>query len=189
MRENPILLDIPDHFETARLLIRVPRLGEGEVTNAAVRESIDKLRLWLKWAQRVPTLAESEARNRRELAAFLTREYLHFKIWRKEDGQFVGGIGLNPDWSIPSFEMGYWVRTRLQGHGYITEAVKGLADYAFEHLEAQRLEIICDPLNHRSAAVAERADFRLEARLANSWRTPQGELTDSLIYSKITKTV
>lgn len=185
MIENPILLDFPDRFETERLLLRAPQPGEGAVTQAAIRESIAKLRPWLKWAQRVPTVEECEIRVRREQAAFLAREDLNFKIWRRADNAFVGGIGLRPDWSVPSFEIGYWLRTSMQGQGHMTEAVVGITHYAFARLKAQRLEILCDPRNTRSAAVAERAGFTLEAHLPKSWRDAKGELTDSLLYARI----
>ena len=39
--DKPILLDFPDSFETERLLLRAPRVGDGAVMNAALIESID----------------------------------------------------------------------------------------------------------------------------------------------------
>jgi RimJ/RimL family protein N-acetyltransferase len=185
MIEHPILLDIPERFETNRLLNRAPQVGEGATIHPAIIESIDNLRPWLNWAQHTPTLTDSEIRVRRERAEFLARKYLHFYLWRKADAQFVGGLFIKPDWSIPAFEIGYWQRTSMQGHGYMAEALTGLAEFAFQHLRAQRLEVFCDTRNTRSAAVAERAGFRLEAQLTKSWRNGQGELTDSLLYVRI----
>ena len=185
MIENPILLDIPEQFETERLMIRAPRSGEGEIIHAAIHESIDHLRPWLTWAQHLPTVEESELRVRGDRAAFLARESLQFHLWRKRDDLFVGGLFLRPDWSIPSFEIGYWLRTTMQGHGYMAEALTGLVAFAFEHLQARRLEVFCNPRNTPSAAVAERAGFRLEAQMTKSWRNGRGELTDSLLYVRI----
>lgn len=183
---KPTLLNLPDQFETERLLIRVPQPGEGAVRFAGVMESVAELRPWTFIAQREVTLEDSEARCRRDRADFLARNSFQFHIWRKADGEFVGNIFLMPfDWNIPSFEMGYWMRTGLTGNGYITEAVRGLADYGFTHLGAQRLELFCDPRNSRSAAVAERAGFTLEARMIRSWRGPLGELCDSLMYVQV----
>lgn len=48
---DPILRDIPDHFETERLLIRVPRAGDGPVLLDAIQESIVELREWMDWAR------------------------------------------------------------------------------------------------------------------------------------------
>ena len=44
-------------------------------------------------------------------------------------------FGVAPiDWSVPKFEIGYWVGTRFARKGYITEAVKRIERFAFEQL-------------------------------------------------------
>jgi RimJ/RimL family protein N-acetyltransferase len=188
MNRDPILLVFPDQFETERLIIRPPRPGDGAAMNAAIRESIDALRPWMPWAQDVPLVEESESLARRKAAQWLTREDLMLTLWRKDDGLFVGGSGMHRiDWSVPCVEIGYWVRTSLEGQGYITEAVHGITAFAFEHLKAQRIEIRCDARNARSAAVAERAGYRLEARLHHHMRGVDGTLRDTLLYTKLAK--
>lgn len=75
-------------------------------------------------------------------------------LFLKETGALVGGSGLHRiDWSVPKFEIGYWCRTRFAGHGYITEAVRGLGAFAFDQLGTRRVEILCDSRNHRSVRV------------------------------------
>ncbi len=161
------------------------RPGDGPAINQAIRESLNELRPWMPWAQSVPTIEESEAFARRAAAQWLTRENLSMCLFRQPDGLFVGGSGLHRmDWSVPRFEIGYWVRTSLQGQGYITEAVRGITDFAFSVLKAQRIEIRCDARNTRSAAVAERAGYALEARLHHDTRAPDGSLRDTLIYAR-----
>jgi RimJ/RimL family protein N-acetyltransferase len=181
-----ILLDLPDQFETERLLLRVPLPGEGAIRFAAIEESVDEIRPWTFVAQTELTLSDSEARCRRDRANFMAREQFQFHIWRKEDGAFVGNIFLRSrDWNIPCFEIGYWQRTSMAGSGYMSEAARGLAEYGFTYLGAKRLELFCDPRNRRSAAVAERAGFTLEARLVRDWRGPKGDLVDSLLYVQL----
>jgi RimJ/RimL family protein N-acetyltransferase len=98
----------------------------------------------------------------------------------------VGGSGLHRiDWSVPRFEIGYWCRTGFAGHGYITEAVRGITRLAFDHLGARRLEIRSDPLNRRSASVAERVGFRLEGELRNAELGADGEPRNTLVFSMI----
>jgi RimJ/RimL family protein N-acetyltransferase len=182
---NPLLLDFPDQFETERLIIRAPRAGDGPAANAAIHESARELQAWMPWAQTLPTVEETEAHLRGAAARFLTREDLPLVLWRKSDGVFVGGSGLHRiDWSVPSMEIGYWVRTSLSGQGYVTEAVIGITRFAFEHLGAQRIEIRCDARNTRSAAVAERAGYTLEARLHHQARDVDGGLRDTLVYTR-----
>ncbi len=182
---DPILLDIPDQFETERLIIRAPRAGDGPACNAAIRESLDELRPWMPWAEPVPSVEDTETVHRRAAARWLTREELPLALFRKEDGLFVGGSGLHRiDWSVPRMEIGYWIRTSLSGQGYITEAVNGITAFAFDVLGAQRLEIRCDARNRRSAAVAQRAGFTLEGRLHHHMKAPDGSLRDTLVYAR-----
>lgn len=62
---NPILLAIPERFESERLIIRAPLLDDGPMVNAAVSVSIGELRPWMPWARTVPTgVAEQNIRRR-----------------------------------------------------------------------------------------------------------------------------
>ena len=92
---------------------------------------------------------------------------------------------LRIDWEVPKFEIGYWLRTRFAGQGYMTEAVGCITDFAFDRLGARRVEIRCDSLNRRSARVAERAGFCLEGELRNAEVGPGGEPRHTLVYSMI----
>ncbi len=180
---NPLLLNLPDHLETERLLIRAPRPGEAAVIYAAIIESLDNLRQWMLWAHEEQTLQAVEASSRGAIAMFQSREFLRFRLFRKRDGQYVGMSEIHSfDWSVPRCEIGYWVRTSMQGQGYITEGVSALTDFALTTLGANRVEIRCNARNRRSAAVAERAGFTLEARLHHYERDVGGELRDTLIY-------
>lgn len=183
---DPILRDIPETFETPRLLVRTPRPGDGAEINAAVRESIGELRPWMDWVRGpLPTVEETEALVRRAQARFLTREALDFNAYRKETGELVAKLGVpRLDWSVPKFELGYWIRTRFGGQGLMTEAVGGLVAFGFETLGAWRIEIRCDPRNTRSAAVAERLGFALEGVLRNDQRAPDGSLRDTAVYAR-----
>lgn len=184
--ENPILLDFPDHFETERLLIRAPKAGDAPPIHAAIQESLDHLKPWMPWAREDETVEELEAFLRQMAARFLLREDLPLMLWRKSDGLYVGGSGLHRmDWSIPRFEIGYWVRASLEGQGYISEAVNGITQFAFDVLAAERVEIRCDSRNARSAAVAQRVGYTLEGRLRHEDRDPKGELRDTLVFSKL----
>ena len=115
---------------------------------------------------------------------FLARTDLPLLLFLKGDGTFVGSSGLHRgDWAVPKFEIGYWCRTRFEGQGYITEAVRGITRFAFETLGINRLEIRCDALNLRSRRVAERAGYCLEAELRHDAVTPDGALRNTLIFA------
>lgn len=183
---DPILLDIPERFESERLIIRAPMRGDGQALNEAVRESAAELRPWMPWAQTIPTVDETEANVRRARLKFLERSDLRLMLVHRETGQLVGSSGLHRiDWQARRFEIGYWVRTSWAGQGYITEAVDAITGFAVRELLANRIEIRCDSRNARSAKVAQRLGFKLEGELRNECTDVYGELRDTKIYAKV----
>lgn len=183
---NPLLLEIPESFDTDRLTIRAPRPGDGAELNAAVLESQAELKPWMPWAQTLPTADESEANIRQAVARFIAREDLRLLLFLKGTGTLVGSSGLHRiDWNVPRFEIGYWLRTTYSGRGLMTEAVGGITAFAREKLGARRVEIRMADTNVRSWKVAERAGFPLEATLHHDKRLGDGTLSHSRIYAKI----
>jgi len=176
----------PALIETARLLIRPPRPGDGADVNAAIAETFDNLHRWIAWARCLPSVEESEERCRQAYAAFLAGEDIPLYVYRKDDGTFVAASGLHPRGrDVPKFEIGYWCRTSAQGHGYVTEAVRAITRVGFETMGANRVEIRCDPRNVPSRRVAERAGYRLEGELRNEQRAPDGGLRNTLVFARL----
>jgi len=180
----PILLDFPESFETERLLIRSPLFGDGPELHAAVTESMGELTPWMPWPKEHRTVDDSEASARRARVAFLQRSELRLHLYLKGTDTLVGSSGLQGiDWEVPKFEIGYWCRTGFTGRGYITEAVLGITEFAFDTLGARRVEIRCDSRNLPSTRVAERAGFELEGRLHNNEVGTDGRARDTLIFA------
>ncbi|AIQ45089.1 acetyltransferase [Paenibacillus sp. FSL R7-0273] len=183
---EPILLDIPEHFESRRLLIRPALWGDGAAVNEAVRESLKELRPWMPWADSLPTPDQSEASIRRSRLEFLERKDMRLLLFQKGTGILVGSSGLHRiDWQTRKFEIGYWVRTSYSRQGYITEAVQAIADFAVAELGANRIEIRCDARNVHSARVAERSGFTLEGILRNDKCDVDGQLRDTMIFARV----
>lgn len=183
---DPILRDFPEQFESERLLIRAPLAGDGADVHAAIAESIAELRPWMPWADAEQSIDDVEANVREARADFLARRDLRLHLYLLSDGSLVGSSGLvRNDWEVPRFEIGYWIRTGMTGNGLATEATRRIADFAFDDLGAERVEIWCDARNERSAAVAMRAGFGLEARLRHNRLGADGQLTDSLCFARL----
>lgn len=183
---DPILREFPYSFESKRLTIRGPLPGDGARVRTAVLESQAELKEWMPWAVTVSDEAESEARVRKGQTRFLAREDLWLMLLLKGTDTIIGGSGLHRiDWSVPKFEIGYWVRTSYARQGYISEAVAAISDFAFHQLGARRVEIRCDALNHRSAAVPQRLGFVHEATLKHEARHHlTNALRDTMIFAK-----
>ncbi len=185
MKFNPFLLDFPNQFQTERLVIRAPLHGDAPAVNPAINESLAHLRPWCDWAQMPESLEDTDAHLRLLAARFQSKDDLSMLIFR-QDGLFVGGCNLRePDWLLPSFRVEAWVRGSLLGQGYMTEALEGMAHFAFEFIGAVRLEARLDARNIRAKALAERTGFRLEGRLRRAMRDPQSQLRDVLLYARL----
>ncbi len=142
----------------------------------------------MPWAENHRTIQDSEESVRRARVRFLERSDLMLLLFLKGTGTLVGSSGLHRmDWTVPKFEIGYWCRSRFTGKGYITEAVCGISAFAFEALDARRLEIRCDSQNHRSVTVAEQSSFTPEGKLRNDARAPDGSMRDTLIFSSVSE--
>ncbi|MCA9236659.1 MAG: GNAT family N-acetyltransferase [Planctomycetales bacterium] len=176
---------IPTLIETERLLIRAVDPQYAVQMHEAVAESIDELRPWMPWAQTLSTLQEQQARMTDAAEIYARGEELQMLLFRRGDNALVGSSGLpRLDWEVPRFEIGYWRRTRFGGQGYVTEAVRAIADFAFRELGALRVEIWASSDNHASQRVAERAGFRREAVLAQHRRDPSGTVADSVVFAR-----
>ena len=171
-------------FETARMLVRAPREGDGAETTAAILETWDDLHATMPWARTEPTVEESEAFARKARGDFLERRELHLRAFLAGTETLVVCGGLHEvDWTVPSAEIGYWCRARFQGQGYVSEAVRAMLAYGFERLDMQRIAIHCDERNVRSRRVAERVGLTFEGVLRNEARDAQGALRNTLVFA------
>ena len=184
---NPILFDIPLPIYTPRLLLRPPQPGDGPELNRAIIESFDALSVWMPWAKTPPSIEDSEENVRRAYAKWILREDLRISIFDKTTGKLAGSSGLHRiNWDLPSFEIGYWVRTSFEGKGYITESTNALTQFAFKQLKAKRVEIRCNSKNERSIAVIKRLGFEYEGCLrSNDTHANSMESRDTVVYSRL----
>ncbi|RDW17189.1 GNAT family N-acetyltransferase [Oceanobacillus arenosus] len=184
---NPILIDFSHEFHTERLFIRMALPGDGKVVYDAMNASRQDLNKWLEFALFEQTLEQVEQMVREAHIHFLKRIELRFHIFHKKTGEFIGSASLHHiNWSVPKFEIGYWIDSRQSGKGYMLEAIEGLTFYAFYALRANRVEILCDSKNVKSRAIPERLGYTLEGTLRNdSMSIDRQELRDSCIYAKI----
>jgi aminoglycoside 6'-N-acetyltransferase len=120
------------------------------------------------------------------VAAFASQDpgaagWFQYAIERKVDGVHIGDIGVRLHDNLMEVDIGYTLAPVAQGHGYMTEALRGLLDHLFHERGLHRASAECDPRNLRSARLLERLGFRLEGhRRASAWL--HGEWADDLLY-------
>lgn len=84
----------------------------------------------------------------------------------------IGSIGGQPDLQNNAMGLGYVIGREWWGNGYVTEAVARLVDYFFDDVHVNRIEIGCDPENHKSQRIAEKLGFRSEGVSREALRLP-----------------
>ena len=184
---NPVLLDIADHIETERLLIRAPRPGDGSMLHASVLETLDDLRRYpasMPWAMEEQSVAKTEEYVRRGAANWVIRADFPMLLFRRDTGEHAGNCGIHRfNWQTRVFEVGWWCRKRCQGQGFITEAARAVTEFAFAQLGARRVWCGADDENVRSWRVAERAGFELEGTLKSERCDPDGTRRAMRVYA------
>jgi RimJ/RimL family protein N-acetyltransferase len=184
---NPVLLDIPDRLETERLLLRAPQPGDGAVVNASVLETLEDLRRFpasMIWVMDDQPVAKTEEFARRGAANWLVRADFPMLGFRRDTGEHVLNCGLHRfNWETRVFEIGWWCRKRFQGQGFVTEAARGVTEFAFRHLGARRVWCGADDENERSWRVAERLGFEHEGTLKSERCDPDGTRRTMRVYA------
>jgi RimJ/RimL family protein N-acetyltransferase len=139
------------------VLIRPCSADDALAMHAAVRESLTELIRWMPWCHPDYSLDETRSWLRVQVQAFNERKWFEFAI-TDVDGRYLGQCGLNQfDELNRRCNLGYWVRSSATGRGVATRAVTMLRDWAYEHTNLVRIEIVVADGNHASLRVAEKA--------------------------------
>lgn len=170
-------------LQTPRLRLRPWSPDDAPALVAAVTESLDHLRPWMRWAEAPPDLEATLAQLRR-LRADFDRDLDHtYGVFAADGGAIVGGCGLHGRLDAGALEIGYWVAARHGGRGLATELAGALTRAAFAVHRVHRVEIRCDPANHASARVAAKLGYRHEATLADRIERSDGSWRASMIWT------
>ena len=101
------------------------------------------------------------------------------------NGDIVGSAGVDISSKKNKIaEIAYWLSRDYNRRGIMTRAVHALEKFAFENMGVNRIEILMDVKNVRSAAVAKRCGYVCEGIRRQSYMF-RGELRDVFTYSKL----
>ncbi len=181
---DPHQLDPPTEFTSDRLFLRAYRPDDAALYFQVIRENWHHLYEFLPSnLEMLQDAAGAEAFIRWQNSEWQQRSLFIFSAWEKTLGRYIGETYLaNPDWHVPSLELGYFLVQANTGKGFATEAALATTRYAFEHLQVSRLDLQCRADNLPSQRVAERCGFRPEGCQRLRHRRKDGALVDRLWY-------
>ena len=170
---------LPGPILTDRLEVRRYEPADAPALFEAVDRDREALLPWLPWAA-FAHRSEADTRSflsdcRRGYASLDAPDFA-MGLFRRTDGELVGGTGLHRLLAqARQAEVGYWVAAAERGQGLCTEATAGLLSAAFTSQDnggwgLRRIVIHCAALNVRSARVCARLGLRTEAvHIADRW--------------------
>ena len=175
----------PEHFATARLIARRPRLEDAAAIFAAYAGDPEATR----------HLSFRTHRDVAGVATFLRDSAL--PAWRDARGHRpwmlclrgtdvpIGSIGLSLDDGKAMF--GYVLGRPHWGRGLMTEALRWLVDWSLAQPEIFRAWAFCDAENPASARVMEKAGMTREGVWRRWHRAPNlgAELRDCIVCAKV----
>ena len=157
----------PERLERDGTTLRRFSLDDAKELAEVVRANLDHLAAWMPWAyeEHARTVSTTLSGQRQRLAPTIAGYDDPAGSWDfaicAPDGAIIGtsGIVVRDDGRR---EIGYWLAADRTGRGHATHAARLLTDLWRTQHDEPRIEIRCDEANGASAAVARKADYRLE---------------------------
>jgi RimJ/RimL family protein N-acetyltransferase len=166
-------------FETPRLVLRAFRHADADDVFAIYADPEVFRHIPIGgWTQ----VDEAHQRIARAIEKMAANEHVELAIERREDRRVIGHILLfNIDRASRRGELGYALARSAWAHGFVTEALRPVVDWAFAETDLNRIEAVIDPRNGASARVLERLGFAQEGTQRERYIV-RGETKDAGLY-------
>lgn len=123
-----------------------------------IDDNREHLRKWLLWVDKRKSVQDFEL-----IIPLWITNYANnngFDAGIRYKGTLVGMIGLHfIDWKNKTTSIGYFISEDAQGKGIVTRSVKALANYLFDEMNLNRIEVEVAVNNRKSMAIPERLGF------------------------------
>jgi len=175
----------PLEIQTERLILRSARAGDGPALREAISVSLNEFFPWLSFSAELSDLETMERVSQLGQDEFQEGKSHVWRVW-EPSGLMVGTVDLHSlNHSVPSCEIGYWLRSDRTKQGLAQEFVTAAIKIAHETLKVRRIEARCDSRNEKSWRLAERLGFELEGTARHDSRDAAGELCSTRIYALV----
>lgn len=174
-------------IDCARLYLRPLQQGDWREWAALREDSREFLVPWEPtWAHDALTRGAFRRRVRAYDREWQQGTAYSLLIVRQEDDCLLGGVTLSNlrRGVAQSASLGYWIGASYVRRGFMTEALGGVLDFAFEELALHRIEAACLPSNEASQALLQRMGFNEEG-YARGFLRINGRWQDHLLFGML----
>jgi len=152
---------------------------------AASDRDREHLRQWLPWVDKTTCVDHTLNFVKSSLQSFANKQGITAGIWSGDE--YAGTIGTyNTNWMDRKAALGYWIASKFQGRGIVTDACRLLIGHVFHELDLNRVEIYCAPGNVKSCAIPKRLGFQLEGVLREA-QLLAGKPIDLNLYAMLAR--
>jgi RimJ/RimL family protein N-acetyltransferase len=172
---------VPERIDDGVVRIRRPDPGDAPALHGAVERSRARLEAWMPWCTPDYSRTDAEAWILASASDWPDGPLCSFVIEVPDDGELVGCCSVDRVEQVDRVhKLGYWIRSDRTSRGLARRAARLAAGFAFDHLDAARIDILVAVDNHPSLAVAESIGARREGLLARRFLL-QGRRHDAVI--------
>ena len=170
-------------IETLRTRLRCLAPRDVDLLTRAITESLAHLTPWMAWARHEPiSHAQRLEWLRTSRGHFDLGSDFTYGVFDKDEGALLGAAGLKMGSSVDERELGYWLHVDHVGKGLALEVAQALVRVAFDLEAVACVDVRVDPLNERSARVAQKLGFEGPLVDPLSQPTPEGK-KDTHVYT------
>lgn len=169
--------------DTSRLVLSPVEPQDASDLWLAVDSSRTHLERWLPWVPFNTDLDASWRYCEASATDWDNSRALRFSIRERASRRFLGVVGLESLAHLhQSAELGYWLRADAARRGYMTEAARATAVWAFRRLNAHRIRVAAATDNIASLGVIRKLGFRFEG-VAREAERCQGRWLDHALFA------
>ncbi|GIG60000.1 N-acetyltransferase [Longispora fulva] len=166
------------HLDTDRLVLR--RFRPADAPALAAYRSDPAIARYQSWTTPLTPADAADLVRRFAAGDPGAPGWFQWAVELRSEGVLIGDLGCRLDDNLMQADLGFTLAADRHGHGYATEAVRGLLAHLFGR-GLRRVSAECDARNGASARLLERVGFRREG-LRPAYTFIKGEWTDDLLF-------
>jgi [ribosomal protein S5]-alanine N-acetyltransferase len=184
---SPFSPDLPPALSGDKVMLRVPQMSDFDQWAELREKSRSFLVPWEPvWPSDDLTKTAFRFRIKRYWRDIEDDLAYPFFIHDSHGDDLLGGLTLsNVRRGVAQMaSAGYWIGETFSRRGYMTDALRTVVPYAFEHLRLHRLEAACLPTNEASIRLLRKCGF-IEEGTARKYLKINGRWEDHLLFGLV----